>query len=158
MNGNATPVAWSEVYTALATGVVDGTKNGIVDIVSMRLHEQIRFYTLDKHTYMGGLWFFSEASWQELSIENQTIVGQGFERLKAVAGESIKRREIESYKTFTESGGVIYEPTQSEKKMFQEAAYGMRAWYSKTYGNKWLLKVDNKVESCMASGGELRGD
>ena len=153
MNGNATPVAWSEVYTALATGVVDGTKNGIVDIVSMRLHEQIRFYTLDKHTYMGGLWFFSEASWQELSIENQTIVGQGFERLKAVAGESIKRREIESYKTFTDSGGVIYEPTLSQKKMFQEAAYGMRAWYSKTYGNEWLLKVDSKVESCMASGG-----
>ncbi len=148
MNGNATPIAWSEVYTALATGVVDGTKNGIVDIVSMRLHEQIRYYTLDKHTYMGGLWFFSTESWQELAIENQTIVQQGFERLKAVAGESIKRREIESYKIFVDSGGVIYEPAPSQKRLFQEAAQGMRTWYSETYGNEWLLKVDRKVESC----------
>jgi TRAP-type C4-dicarboxylate transport system substrate-binding protein len=85
-----------------------------------------------------------------LAIENQTIVQQGFERLKAVAGESIKRRENESYQTFVDSGGVIYEPSPYQKKMFQDAAQGMRTWYSKTYGDEWLLKVDSKVESCKA--------
>ena len=63
LGGNPTPISWPEVYTALATGVVDGTKNGIHDIVSMQLHEQIRFVTLDGHAYMGGLWWYSEASW-----------------------------------------------------------------------------------------------
>ena len=41
LGGNPTPVAWSEVYTALATGVVEGTKNGIQDFVGLNLHEQI---------------------------------------------------------------------------------------------------------------------
>ena len=62
LGGNPTPVAWSEVYTALATGVVEGSKNGIQDIVGMKLHEQIRFIILDGHSYMGAMWWFSEPS------------------------------------------------------------------------------------------------
>ena len=38
MSGNPTPISWPEVYTSLATGVVDGTKNGITDIVGMKFH------------------------------------------------------------------------------------------------------------------------
>ncbi|MEZ5834410.1 MAG: TRAP transporter substrate-binding protein DctP [Geminicoccaceae bacterium] len=29
LGSNPTPIAWPEVYTSLATGVVEGTKNGI---------------------------------------------------------------------------------------------------------------------------------
>ena len=82
LGGNPTPIPWSEVYTALSTGVVSGTKNGIHDIVSMQLHEQIRFVTLDNHAYMGGLWWYSELSWQQLPYELQEIVLEGFQRVE----------------------------------------------------------------------------
>ena len=61
MGGNPTPISWPEVYTSLATGVVDGTKNGITDIVRMKFHEHWKHITLDGHAYMGALWFLSEA-------------------------------------------------------------------------------------------------
>jgi TRAP-type C4-dicarboxylate transport system substrate-binding protein len=38
LDANPTPVSWSEVYTALATGVVEGSKNGIQDIMNAKLH------------------------------------------------------------------------------------------------------------------------
>jgi len=96
LGGNPTPVAWSEVYTALATGVVEGTKNGIQDIVGMKLHEQIKFITLDGHSYMGGLWWYSEVSWQALPPDLQRIVYDGFQELKTVTRGIIKRREIDA--------------------------------------------------------------
>ncbi len=150
LGGNPTPVAWSEVYTALATGVVEGTKNGIQDIVGMKLHEQIKFVTLDGHSYMGGMWWFSEVTWQELPPDIQRIIYDGFQELKTVTRGVIKRREIDAYREFEESGGSLYVPTLEEKAQFREAAGGMRDWYVDQYGSEWLVKLDTAIAECEA--------
>ena len=148
LGGNPTPVAWSEVYTALATGVVEGSKNGIQDIVGMKLHEQIKFVTLDGHSYMGGMWWFSEVTWKELPPDIQRIVYDGFQELKTVTRGVIKRREIDAYREFEESGGTLYVPTTEDKAMFRQAASGMRDWYMEQYGDEWLEKLDAAIAGC----------
>ncbi len=148
LGGNPTPVAWSEVYTALATGVVEGSKNGIQDIVGMKLHEQIKYITLDGHSYMGGMWWYSEVSWQSLPPDIQRIVYDAFQELKTVTRGIVKRREIEAYKEFVESGGALYVPTPAEKEMFREAASGIRDWYVEQYGREWLDKLDTAISDC----------
>ena len=150
LGGNPTPVAWSEVYTALATGVVEGSKNGIQDIVGMKLHEQIKFVTLDGHSYMGGMWWFSEVTWKELPPEIQRIVYDGFQELKTVTRGVIKRREIDAYREFEESGGTLYVPTPEDKAMFRQSASGMRDWYVEQYGDEWLEKLDAAIAGCEA--------
>lgn len=150
LDGNPTPIPWSEVYTALATGVVSGTKNGIHDIVSMQLHEQIRFVTLDNHAYMGGLWWYSELSWQQLSAELREIVLEGFQQLKTTTRSAIKGWEAESSAAFVASGGTLHSPTAEEKQAFRDAARGMRDWYTKTYGDGWLRDLDEEVAACEA--------
>lgn len=150
LGGNPTPVAWSEVYTALATGVVEGTKNGIQDIVGMKLHEQIRYVTLDGHSYMGGLWWFSEISWQTYPPDLQRIVYDGFQELKTVTRGIIKRREIDAYREFTDDGGTLYVPTPAQKLAFRNAAGGMRDWYVEQYGTEWLVKLDRAIADCEA--------
>lgn len=154
LGGNPTPVPWSEVYTALATGVVAGTKNGIHDIVSMQLHEQIRFVTLDNHAYMGGLWWYSELRWQEMPDELQAIVLEGFQRLKTATRSAIKGWESESSAAFVASGGTLHTPTPEEKQQFREAARGMREWYTETYGDAWLADLDAEIAACER---QLRG-
>jgi len=151
LGGNPTPVPWSEVYTALATGVVEGTKNGIQDIVGMQLHEQIRHVTLDGHSYMGGLWWFSEASWRQLEPELQRIVYEGFRQLSTVTRGVIKRREIDAYREFEAGGGTLYVPTTAEKRRFREAAGGLRLWYAEQYGEEWLHRLDAAIEACEAA-------
>ena len=60
LGGAPTPVSWPEVYTSLATGVVEGTKNGITDIVNMKFQEHLRYMTLDGHAYMAALWWMND--------------------------------------------------------------------------------------------------
>lgn len=151
LGGNPTPIPWSEVYTALATGVVDGTKNGIHDIVSMQLHEQIRFVTLDGHAYMGGLWWYSESSWKQLPEEFQQMVSDGFQKLRVTTRNAIKGWEADSYRAFEASGGTIHVPDQNEKRLFRDSVRGMRQWYSQTYGDSWLNRLDAEVAECEAT-------
>jgi len=152
LGGNPTAVAWPEVYTSLATGVVEGTKNGITDIMNMKFPEAgLKYITLDGHAYMGALWWFSDVVWQDMPDDVRRIVFDGFNHLKTVTRAFPMRRQIEAYEAFKEAGGEIYVPTPDEKKAFQEASGGMRDWYTGQYGDEWLTKLDAAVADCEAT-------
>ncbi|MGF1454396.1 MAG: TRAP transporter substrate-binding protein DctP [Alphaproteobacteria bacterium] len=148
LGANATPIAWSELYSALATGVVEGTKNGVQDIVNMHFHDHIRYMILDGHSYMGALWWFSERSWASLSPDVRRIVYDGFQHLKTVTRALPMRRQIAAYEAFKTGGGQIYAPTPEEKAAFRTATSGMRDWFVRTYGREWLDIMDREVAAC----------
>jgi len=152
LGGNPTPVAWPEVYTSLSTGVVEGTKNGITDIMNMKFPEAgLKHMTLDGHAYMGALWWYSDVAWQTLPDDLKRIVFDGMEHLKTVTRAFPMRRQIEAYEAFKAQGGEIYVPTAEEKAAFQEASSGMRKWYTDQFGDEWLTKLDKAVADCTSS-------
>ncbi|MDX2145506.1 MAG: TRAP transporter substrate-binding protein DctP [Rhodospirillaceae bacterium] len=148
--GNPTPVAWSELYTAFATGVVEGTKNGIQDIVQMKFQDYLKYLTVDEHAYMGALWWYSEPHWRQLSEEDRRLVTEAFAELEAVTRAMPKQREAESFATFAKTGGEIHRLSAEEKDAFRRAASGMRAWFEGEYGREWLDKLDAAVAACRA--------
>ena len=143
-----TPVPWSELYTAVATGVVDGTKNSIQDLVGMNFHEHVKHVILDGHAYMGALWWYSEVRWQALTAEQQRIIVEAFQRLKLVTRALPIRRQIESNTAFSKAKGAVYVPTPAEKAAFQDATRGLRAWFVERYGSEWVDRLDRAVKQC----------
>jgi tripartite ATP-independent transporter DctP family solute receptor len=148
LGANPTPVSWSEVYTALATGVVEGSKNGIQDIMNAKLHEHIKHMTLDGHSYMAALWWFSEKAWANLPDDIQAILIEGFDEQRRVARQLVSDQESQSYKQFEQAGGTIYRPTLEEKKQFLQASSEMRQWFIDNYGLKWVTLLENSVRQC----------
>jgi TRAP-type transport system periplasmic protein len=134
LGASPTPVAWPDVYTSLATGVIDGSKNGITDIVGMKFHEHIKYITLDGHAYMASLWIMNEDAYQALDDEQKRIVNDGFRSLRQVCFAFPKRRAIEAYEEFKKAGGTIYVPTAEEKDAFRKAAAPLKKWYTDKYG------------------------
>ena len=104
MGGNPTPISWPEVYTSPASGVVDGTKNGITDILGMKFHEHLKHITLDGHAYMGALWFFSEARWQQFPRAHQRILFDGFQHLKTTGRAIPMHKQVRAYEDFKKAG------------------------------------------------------
>ena len=152
LGANPTPVAWSELYTALATGVVEGSKNGIQDIINAKLHEHIKFMVLDGHSYMAAFWWFSEPVWQSLPEDIQAILQQGFILQQAAARNSVSTREASSYQAFEQAGGVIHTPTELQKEAFKASSSGMREWFRETYGERWLNLLETSVTQCASTG------
>lgn len=136
LGGAPTPVAWPDVYTSLATGVIDGSKNGITDVVGMKFHEHIKYITLDGHAYMASLWIMNEDAYQSLDDEQKHIVSDGFSNLRQICFAFPKRRAIESYEEFRKSGGSVYVPTVEEKEKFRAAAEPLKKWYTDKYGTE----------------------
>ena len=148
LGGSPTPIAWPEVYTSLATGVVDGTKNGITDIVNMQFQDSLKHIVLDGHAYMGALWWMNEGNFQALSDEEKRIVYTGFQELKWTARQMPKLKAVAAYEAFKAAGGEVYTPTPEEKAAFQEAAQPVWTWYEENFGRDWIDAAQSAVEEC----------
>jgi TRAP-type C4-dicarboxylate transport system substrate-binding protein len=153
LGANPTPISWAELYTALATGVVEGSKNGIQDIIGAKLEEHLKYIVLDGHSYMATLWWFSEPVWKTLPQGIQQIVLKGFAKQKAAANEFVATQESNSYKIFEEAGGTIYRPSVAEKQAFKDASVNMRQWFITNFGQEWLDLLETSVEQCNATIG-----
>ena len=148
LGANPTPVSWAELYTALATGVVEGSKNGIQDIIGAKLEEHLKYIVLDGHSYMATLWWFSEPVWQRLPADIQQILVDGFVRQQAAANNLVATQEARSYEIFEQAGGTIYRPNIEEKQAFKDASAGIRQWFINKFGEDWLVLLEQSVADC----------
>ena len=151
LGGSPTPIAWPEVYTSLGTGVVEGTKNGITDIVNMKFQDHLNYISLDGHAYMGALWWMNEDVFQGLSDEQKRIVYDGFQELKMTARVLPKRKAVDAFQAFVDAGGTIYTPTAEQKAAFQAAAKPVWTWYEDNFGREWIDTAQSAVKDCESS-------
>ena len=151
LGGSPTPIAWPEVYTSLGTGVVEGTKNGITDIVNMKFQDHLNYISLDGHAYMGALWWMNEDVFQGLSDEQKRIVYDGFQELKMTARVLPKRKAVDAFQAFVDAGGTIYTPTAEQKAAFQAAAKPVWTWYEDNFGREWIDAAQSAVKDCETS-------
>ncbi|MGY6566712.1 MAG: TRAP transporter substrate-binding protein [Halomonadaceae bacterium] len=83
LGGNATPMAYGEVYQSLKTGVLDGAENNYPSFHSSNHYEAAEFYSLTEHLIIPECLCIARSSWEALSAEDQEIVRE--EAIKASA-------------------------------------------------------------------------
>ncbi|MCG8481628.1 MAG: TRAP transporter substrate-binding protein DctP [Spirochaetales bacterium] len=142
----ATPVAWGEVYTALASELVVGLKIATPDIMSNNFDEVIRYGTLDRHTFLFGFYFIGEAWLASLPAELQRTVLDGIAHGAAEQTTFNRSREDEANAEFVAGGGRIHELTEAERETFMPARTAMMEWYRDRYGNRWLDSFLEAIE------------
>ncbi len=130
MGASPTPIPWPELFTSFQTGVVEGSKNGITDIMGMKFPDAgLQYVTLDGHAYMGALWWMNNAKFMGMSEENRRIIVDGFAALQQATFASPKRKSIQAYADFVAGGGDLYVPSPAEKAMFKDAAAPVYDWF-----------------------------
>ena len=130
LGASPTPIPWPELFTSLQTGVVEGTANGITDIMSMKFTDAgVKYITLDGHSYMGAFWWMNNARFTGMNDAQKQVVLDGFAALQQATFASPKRKEIQAYADFKAAGGEIYVPSAEEKAAFKTAVAPVFDWF-----------------------------
>ena len=130
LGASPTPIPWPELFTSFQTGVVEGSKNGITDIMNMKFPDAgLKYVTLDGHAYMGALWFMNNERFMSMPEGLRRVVADGFYQLQQATFASPKRKSIQAYEDFVAGGGDIYVPTPEEKAAFAAAAEPVYEWF-----------------------------
>ena len=130
LGASPTPIPWPELFSSFQTGVVDGSKNGITDIMGMKFPEAgLKYVTLDGHAYMAALWMMNNEVFTSMPEDMRKVVVDGFAALQQATFASPKRKSIQAYQEFKEIGGELYVPTPAEKAALAEAAKPVYDWF-----------------------------
>ena len=130
LGASPTPIPWPELFTSFQTNVVEGSKNGITDIMGMKFPEAgLKYLTLDGHAYMAAMWWMNNDSFASMPEGLRRVVVDGFYALQQATFASPKRKSIRAYAEFKEIGGDLYVPSPEEKAMFKDAASPVYAWF-----------------------------
>lgn len=74
LGGNATPMAFGEVYQSLKTGVIDGAENNYPSYESTGHFEVAGFYSISQHLIIPECLCVSTAAWEALDADTQAAV------------------------------------------------------------------------------------
>jgi tripartite ATP-independent transporter DctP family solute receptor len=119
LGGNATPMAYGEVYQSLKTGVIDGAENNYPSFESSNHYEAARYYSATEHLMIPECICIAKASWDELSDEDKEIVREAA-RAAAERQRELWAEQSQKSKAEVEQAGVAVNEVE-DKSAFQEA-------------------------------------
>jgi len=122
LGASPTPLAFTEVYTALQTGAVDGQDNPLPTVVDKKFYEVTKQIVLTSHLVDLNYIALSKATWDGLTQEQQVMV-QAAADAAAEYGRVNQLKQEKELVSFLEGEGLaIYEPNQSS---FRERVQSM---------------------------------
>lgn len=106
---NPTPMAFSEVFVALQTGVIDGQENPLAQIWSAKFHEVQKYLSLTNHVYTPAYVTVGADPWSKLPEQVRTIVEQAAKDTQPFVYETAARFDEELLGKLKEAGMVVNE-------------------------------------------------
>ncbi|MEO9864327.1 MAG: TRAP transporter substrate-binding protein [Yoonia sp.] len=119
MSGNATPMAFGEVYQSIKTGVVDGAENNPPSYESTNHFEVAQYYSLTEHLIIPECLCMSLKTWEKMTPEQQEILKAAGQASAELQRELWQAREAASME-IVQAGGTTVN-TIADKAPFQEA-------------------------------------
>lgn len=138
LGAQPTPISYSELYSSLQTGVVDGAENGYPGYSSNKFYEVAPYYLLSEHTFSPGIILMAEAKWNALSPEDQQILLDAGQKASDWNKGEIEAEEVTLRKDLENQGVKVIDVTPEEKTAAQEACKSV--WADYTVGIEDLLQ------------------
>lgn len=142
LNASPTPMAMSELYTALQKGVIDGQENPLAHIATKRFNEVQKHLSLTGHTYATEPLLISAMAWNKLTPEQQKILKQAAEETRD--WERQLSRDLEGkFLQQIKDAGTTEVIEVIDKEPFVEATKPVWDSYVKKFGDKNIKAIQD---------------
>jgi C4-dicarboxylate-binding protein DctP len=114
-------MAFSEVYQALQTGVVDGTENPISNLYTQKMHEVQKHLTITDHGYLGYAVIVNKKFWDGLPADIRKQLDEAMVQATRYANQIAKVENDQALEAVKKSGKTaVYVPTAEERLAFKK--------------------------------------
>ncbi|WP_347312142.1 TRAP transporter substrate-binding protein DctP [Defluviimonas sp. SAOS-178_SWC] len=142
LGANPTPMAFTEVYTALQTGAVDGQDNPLPTVVDAKFYEVTKQIVLTSHLVDLNYIALSKAAWDAMTPEQQATVQAAADAASEFGRQNQLQKEADLVSFLEEKGLEIYEPDVAAFRSAVQSAY-----LSSDFAKDWPEGVLEKINA-----------
>lgn len=145
LGANPQVMAFSEVYQAMQTGVVDGSENPPSNIFTQKMHEVQKHLTVTNHGYIGYAVIVNKKFWDKLPADIRTELELAMKEATEYANNIAQQENDQALENIRKSGKtVIYVPTDAERAEWRKALLPVHKAMEDRIG-KELIDAVNKA-------------
>ncbi len=135
-------MAFSEVYQALQTGVVDGTENPISNFYTQKMHEVQKHLSLTNHGYLGYAVIVNKKFWDGLPADVRGQLEQAMKESTTYANKIAQEENDQALTGVRKSGKTtVYEPTKEERLAMKKAMASVHIKMADRVGKETLQSI-----------------
>jgi C4-dicarboxylate-binding protein DctP len=135
-------MAFSEVYQALQTGVVDGTENPPSNLYTQKMHEVQKYVATTDHGYLGYAVIVNKKFWDGLAPEIRTALESAMADATKYANDIAKKKNDEDLAAVKASGkSQILQLTPAERAAWKSALVKVHDEMADRIGKDLLQEV-----------------
>jgi C4-dicarboxylate-binding protein DctP len=139
-------LAFSEVYQALQTGVVDGTENPPSNMYTQKMHEVQKHATVSNHGYLGYAVIVNKAFWEGLPEDVRGQLDKAMTESTAYANEIAQKENDDSLAAMKAAGTTtFYDLTPEERAEWVEALKPVHTEMADRVGTDLIKQVYEAV-------------
>ena len=146
LGANATPLPFTELYSAMEQKAVDGQENPAVTILTSKFYEVQKQMVLSKHIYSAWVLLLSKKTWDTMSPEEQKIMKDAGREATAFERKSIRALNEKALGELKKVGMNITELPAAEQAKMREKLQPVVAKYSKEFGEESTREMMAELE------------
>lgn len=132
MGADATPMSWSEAYTALQQGALDGQENPSTVILTNNVAQVNDRLAVTEHAYSTVFLVMSPATWASLGEEYQQIFKDVMAECNVIERDLSRQMDAEAIGQLVEQGMTV---TYPDKQEFIDKAADLYTEWEGEYGD-----------------------
>ena len=137
LGANPVPIAYSELYTSLQTGVVDAGENPPVNIIRLKFYEVGKYVTATRHSLTTMALMTNEDWWQGLPAEARQIITTAIKEWVPERRKASWDADAASLDQLRKLGAVVTE--LKDRVAFQNALLPLYQEFGKKTGASGLI-------------------
>ena len=140
-------MAFSEVYQALQTGVVDGTENPHSNLYTQKMHEVQKHITVSDHGYLGYAVVVNKKFWDGLPADVRGQLDAAMAEATKVANDSARALNDEALAKVKATGKTeIYTPTAAERLALKKALVPVHKQMESRIGAETIQQIYKETD------------
>lgn len=142
----ADPIAmsWSEVFTAIQQGTIDGQENGVSITKSAKMNEVQKYITIWNYSYENDLFVANSKIWNTLEPKTQQLLREKAKEACNWGRQQVENEEDGIIAEFEEDAIIVTKLTPEELNAFKNAVEPVREKFINKYGKENYNAFINK--------------
>ncbi|BCH20789.1 TRAP transporter substrate-binding protein DctP [Mesorhizobium sp. L-8-3] len=142
LGANPTPLAFTEVYTALQTGAIDGQDNPLPADKAMKFYEVTDQIVLTGHLIANNQFAIALSKWESMNADQQAKVQECATNFQNALDKVTLDQEAELVDFFKAEGLDVYEP---DKEAFRN--HVLEVYKASKYSAEWPEGLLDKINA-----------